>query len=475
VHILLASGLRAAIMPSVDRTDFYDVVVLGGGSAGYAAARTAYAQGRKVAVVEGAAEVGGLCILRGCMPTKALLQAAEVQHLVRKSPLWGVRGKAGPPNFRAVMARKDFLIEDFARYRRDQLTDGRFDFLRHAARFRNPSEIELDSGRVIRASSFIIATGSTQAVPDLPGLREAGYWTSDDALALRKLPKSILVLGGGAVAVEFAQFFARMGVEVTLVQRSAQLLKDFDPDAADVLLQVFQREGMRVYTRTRLQSAGRTQDGARFVEFLHEEKLVRVEAEQILFALGRMPATQSLELERAEVATDSGRIRTNAEMRTTQPHIFAAGDCTGPFEIVNVAIQQGEIAAWNASHPDRPRSIDYRLVSHVVFTDPPLAMTGMTETKAQSIGMAVRTARYPFSDHGKSMIMDALDGFVKLLTDATNGEIVGACCVGPMGGELIHEIVVAMSQHLTAAQLAAIPHYHPTLAEIWTYPAEELS
>jgi pyruvate/2-oxoglutarate dehydrogenase complex dihydrolipoamide dehydrogenase (E3) component len=162
-------------------------------------------------------------------------------------------------------------------------------------------------------------------------------------------------------------------------------------------------------------------------------------------------------------------------MQTSAPHIYAAGDCTGPHEIVHLAVQQGEIAGHNLAHPDSPRRMDYRLLISVVFTEPQVAFVGLTENEAKAQGISCLTASYPFNDHGKSLIMEAKDGFVKLLAEPGSGEILGGMCVGPAGGELIHEIVAAMARHMTVRELAAMPHYHPTLAEIWTYPAEELA
>ena len=194
-----------------------------------------------------------------------------------------------------------------------------------------------------------------------------------------------------------------------------------------------------------------------------------------MFALGRVPHTAGLGLEHAGVVLDKGRIVTNERMQTSAPHIYAAGDCTGPHEIVHIAIQQGEIAAHNLAHPDRPRVMDYRLLLNVVFTEPQIATVGLTEKEARARGVAYHAASYPFNDHGKSLIMEAKDGFVKLLADPATGEILGGACVGPLGGELIHEIAVAMAKRMTVEELVAVPHDHPTLAEIWTYPAEELA
>jgi pyruvate/2-oxoglutarate dehydrogenase complex dihydrolipoamide dehydrogenase (E3) component len=180
-------------------------------------------------------------------------------------------------------------------------------------------------------------------------------------------------------------------------------------------------------------------------------------------------------LENAGVKTENDRIITNSKMQTSAPHIFAAGDCTGPHDIVHIAVTQGEIAAHNIAQPKSPRKIDHRLLISIVFTEPQVAFVGLTEKEAKACGIAYLVASYPFNDHGKSLIMDAKDGFVKLLAHPKSGEILGGACVGPSGGELIHEIVAAMAKRMTAHELAALPHYHPTLAEIWTYPAEELT
>ena len=501
------------------RFDF-DVAVLGGGSGGYAAARTAAGAGLKTVVIEGGAEAGGLCILRGCMPTKALLYAAEVLHLASHPEPWGIRaGKTGF-DFKKVMARKNALIKEFADYRVQQLNAGKFKFIRAHARFVDAHTVELGRADLpvgqdaqqrvptkLTARHFVIATGSRVSPSPLPQLNDAGYITSDDALALKRLPHSLIILGGGAIACEFAQFFARFGVQVTLIQRSGHVLKEFDADAGMEIEKVFRREGIRVFTGTKLLGArlvarasrpfeSRRQDAratTKTVSFEQEGKTISVSAEEILFALGRVPNTASLGLENAGVKTENGRVVTDNKMQTSAPHIYAAGDCTGPHEIVHLAIQQGEIAARNiigrasvlasrnfaasssGSRGRSPHRMDYRLLISVVFTEPQVAFVGLTEKEAAARKIPFISASYPFNDHGKSLIMEAKDGFVKLLANPKSGEILGGSCVGPVGGELIHEIVAAMARRMTVHELAAMPHYHPTLAEIWTYPAEELA
>jgi pyruvate/2-oxoglutarate dehydrogenase complex dihydrolipoamide dehydrogenase (E3) component len=432
----------------------------------------------RVVVIEGGPEVGGLCILRGCMPSKALLYAAEALHLARQGKTWGLRIPKAGFDFARVMARKRAMVDDFAGFRRQELAGGRFDFLRAQTRFADGHTLELREAsgraRLLTAGHFIISTGSVPAGPPCPGLEEAGFWTSDDALSLKAPPRSLIVLGGGPVAVEMAQFFCRMDVKVTLLQRSGQILRESDADAAAALEKVLRREGVRIFAPTRLARAFR-RGAKKGVEFEHGGGTHWVTAEAILAATGRRPNTEGLGLDKAGVRTERGRIVTNAAMQSSAPHIYAAGDCTGPHEIVHLAVEQGELAAHNIAHPRRRRGMDYRLLTRVVFTEPQVATAGLTEKEARAGGVPFLAASYAFADHGKSLIMEAKDGFVKLLAHPKTGEIMGGTCVGPMGGELIHEIVAAMSKRMTAGELAALPHYHPTLAEIWTYPAGELA
>ena len=452
----------------------YDLAVIGAGSGGYAAARTAASDGLKTVLLEGGEEVGGLCILRGCMPSKALLYAAEVLYLTSHAGPFGIHADDVRVNFPQVMARKNALIKDFADYRQQQLANGKFKFLRALARFTDPHTLELSTGQRLTAGHFVVATGSVVSPSPLPQLDDLNCLTSDTALSLDKLPKSLIVLGAGAVAVELAQFFVRFGVRVTMVQRSAHILHAFDHDAATELEKVLRREGINVYTGTKLVDARRVGDEKEVV-FEHNGQTVRVRAEEVLYALGRVPNIASLGLESIGVRLEAGGVGTNPRMQSNLPHIYAAGDVTGQSEIVHVAIQQGEVAAHNVAHPASMKQMDYRLLTEVIFTEPQLAVVGFTEKSARAANRPYLAASYPFNDHGKSLIMEAKDGFVKLLADPTTGEIIGGGCIGPSGGELIHEIIAAMYKRMTVHELAAMPHYHPTLAEIWTYPAEELA
>ncbi|MGH8048118.1 MAG: dihydrolipoyl dehydrogenase family protein [Chthoniobacterales bacterium] len=459
----------------------YDFAIIGGGSAGYAAARTATALGLKTVIVEGGREVGGLCILRGCMPSKTLIESANRMLTLRRAEEFGLRAGGLEAHADEIVARKRKLIGGFADYRREELESGKFDFIRGRARFTDPHTIEIEwpdtQPRTLRAKSFLIATGSVVNQPEIPGLPECGAITSDEALELQVLPKSLVVLGAGPVALELAHYFSALGTEVTVLQRGSQILTGSDPDLAEALEKAL-RERMAIFTKTKVTAIECDARGKR-VTFEHGGKSLTVECAQILNALGRHPDLDGLGLDAAKVEQTHGNVGTNARQQTSQPHIFAAGDCCGPYQIVHIAVQQGEIAARNAARILKNdvalESSDYRLKLYVVFTEPQLAMVGLSEAEARERGIAYRTAKYPFDDHGKSLVMGETHGFVKLIADAKTREILGGSVVGPHASDLIHEIVVAMNFRTTAAQLAAIPHYHPTLSEIWTYPAEELA
>ena len=460
----------------------YDFVVIGGGSAGYAGAATAARLGLKTAVIEGGRDVGGLCILRGCMPSKTLLESGHRAEAIRRAGEFGLHAEYRSADGPAIRARKRKLIGEFADHRRQQLEKGNFDFIRGEGSFVDAHTIEvrlLDGGvRTLTAGAFLIATGSRVQWHDMPGLRETGVWTSDDVLDSEHIPASVVVLGGGAIALELASYYAGVGSRVTVIQRSEQVLKETDADVAEAVTEALEYRGIKIWRNTRLLRAERAGEGKR-VHFSHAGVDQSVEAEEIVYALGREPAIDRLQLAKAGVAANDRAIVADAHQRCGPAHIFAAGDVCGPLEIVHIAIQQAEIAARNAARTlhrldGAPEEIDYRLALFAVFTEPQVSAVGLSEREARKKHDIV-VAKYPFGDHGKSLIHGSTHGFVKLIAERETRRIIGASCVGPEAAELIHEIVVAMHFRATAGDLARIPHYHPTLSEIWTYPAEELA
>ena len=448
-----------------------DIVVIGGGSAGYSSANTAQQLGARVTILD-PGPLGGLCILRGCMPTKTILRSSDIISLMRRAKEFGLLPVTPQANLAEINDRKNRLIGEFADYRIEQLNNPRFNLIQSAGSFISPNSVLVD-GKTLTAKHFIIATGSVVAEYPIPGLQEAGYLTSDDVLDLRNQPKSMIVLGAGAVAVELAQFFQRIGTRVSLIQRSGHIMSQGDEDLARPVEARFREEGMEVFTDTKLLRVEKTGD-ERTVFFTHEGNEKSVQAEVILQALGRRPNIDGLNLQSAGVETDKGKIVVNSEMRTSQPNIFAVGDVNGLHEIVHIAIQHGEVAAYNAVFPEKPQKrMDDRLKTSVVFTDPAVASVGLDEKECKAQGIDYFVASYPFDDHGKSMTLGETHGHVKILCDA-KGEVIGGHIVGAEAGELIHQLITLMHFHGTVHDLATMPHYHPTLSEILTYPAEEL-
>ena len=452
----------------------YDFIVIGGGSAGYNAARKALEFTESVAVADGAEELGGLCILRGCMPSKTLIYVGEILHHARHGERFGLDIPTVRPDMKRVAVRKREIIADFASYRQQGLTSGKFDLHRGNARFRDPNTVELENGTVLKGKKFLISTGSRVDWPPVPGLTEAQLWTSDDVLDLDFLPESVIVLGGGIVACEMAQYLQRMGTRVTLIQRSPHILKELPVDAAKVVEQAFRDEGMEVFTGTQITAIRKTGSGIE-VAFRHDDREITRQAAHGLNALGRRANTDGLNLEAAGVnLKKNGQIETDTFQRTTQPHIYAAGDCAGPYEIVHIAIQQGEVAAQHALEKS-VSPVDYDQLLMVLFTDPQVAAAGRSEQALREAGVDVVAASFPFDDHGKSILMEAKYGCVKVIASRSDGRILGAEIVGKDAGELIHSLSTAIALRATVHDLLKAPWYHPTLSEIITYPLEDIA
>jgi pyruvate/2-oxoglutarate dehydrogenase complex dihydrolipoamide dehydrogenase (E3) component len=453
----------------------YDLAVIGGGSAGYNAARVAAELGQRVAIVDGARRLGGLCILRGCMPSKTLLYAAEVLHLAQEGKAFGLAIPPARADMKAMSARKRRIIKEFADDRVRALESGKFDLIRAQARFADSRTLDLSDGRRLRARRFLLATGSRASVPAIPGLAEIPSWTSDDVLDLDFVPASVIVLGGGVVACELAQFLRRIGARVTLVQRSRNILRDHSKDASDVIQKAFVDEGIELFAGTAIQRVAADRRGIA-VEFLHDGRKITRRAAHLFNALGREPNTAALNLHAAGVRTrPGGQVITNRWQQTSAPHIYAAGDCAGPVEIVHVAIQQGELAARRAAGVRGLKPVDYGLLLNVVFTDPQLATIGRMERDLAARDRPFLAASHPFGDHGRSILMEARRGYVKVIAEPRRGRILGAEIVGIDAGEIIHCFSAPLAMRATVFDMLRAPWYHPTLAEIITYPLEEIA
>jgi len=447
------------------------LVVVGSGSGGFAAARTARDMGADVALVDHG-PLGGLCILRGCMPSKTLIASSDAVQDMREAGELGIHAGNITIDFPHIMRRKRELVKGFADYRIEGIEQ--FPLYMGQAHFLSPRELQVGENLVVEADKFIIATGSCVAPASaVHGLQDVGYIDSDGALELSELPKSLIVLGGGYIGCELGQFFARMGVKTSIVLRSAHLLSTEDHDIGEALTEYYRDEGIDVHTKTQIMRVS-MRDGKKVVHVAREGVEGDLEADELLYCLGRVPNFSGLNLDAAQVKCHAiTGIEIDETMRTCNPDIYAIGDVAGKHMLVHVAIYEGEVAARNALTNGNER-VDYSLQkTHTVFSDPQVAVVGHTERELQAQGVAYVKGTYDFAEHGKAQCLNKTKGFVKMMASADTGEILGAAILGAHGSDLIHEIIVAMRYKATVQDFMLIPHLHPTMAEIWTYPAEE--
>jgi dihydrolipoamide dehydrogenase len=445
----------------------YDVIVLGGGSAGTSAGRAAVMAGARTAVVNDG-ELGGLCILRGCMPTKAMLASAHAAHEARHTEPLGVdlEGRV-VPRFDRIMARKDRLVARFKRAKVASVEAQDYDLLSGRATFEPGGGLAVD-GRVLTARRYVIATGSVPRVPPVPGLDGVPYLTSDDVMKLKSPPASLVVYGGGFIGLELAQFFARIGTEVLLVVRSP-LLHHYDLECGAELARALSSEPrLELAVPAVLARVERSGSGVR-VRIESEGQTRERRADALLVATGRRAALDGLGLDQVGLAPPGECLSHDAAMRTENPDIFVAGDATGAFQILHLANQEGTVAGHNAAAGSPERVMDYRLKMSVVFTDPPFAHVGLTEAgveEERARGREVCTSTVAFPQTGRAITLEVEHGLWKLVIERASCEILGSAILGPRADDLIHLVSLMMHYRGTVHDIPRLPWYHPTLSEV---------
>ena len=443
-------------------TGRYDLVVLGGGSAGLVAAGIAAELGARVALLD-TGNLGGECLWTGCVPSKTLIASARAAHQARDLGGFGLCGHLDPVDLGAVMDRVQGVIatisqtED-AEAMRKRGVDVRFG----AAAFRSPHELTLD-GEPLRGRAFLICTGSAAAVPPIDGLHESGYLTNETIFGLRMLPAHLIVAGGGPVGVEMAQAFRRLGSAVTVLAGERGLLPREDEEVGRAVADLFDREGIAVQ-RARL--AGVARDGAVVrARYAGPDGEGSAEGDRLLLALGRRPNVEGLGLERAGVRYDRDHgIAIDAYLRTSMPHIFACGDVSGPYRFTHAAGFQAATAVRNALYPWLKSKAHPDPMPWTTFTDPEVARVGQTEAEARRAHGKVLVLRAAFARADRALAEGRAEGFVKLIVTPWRGRILGGHIVGPQAGELIQEVTLAMRKGLGVRALADTIHVYPTLA-----------
>lgn len=441
----------------------YDVVVLGGGSAGTAAAKAAADAGART-VMFNDGELGGLCILMGCMPTKTMLHAAHLAHHARHHATPGVGRAELEIDFPAVMANKDQKVARFKRAKVSSIEKGGYEVVNARASFVGPDRVEAGGETYRFVKGAVIATGSVPSIPPLPGVQDVPYWTSDDVLRLKERPESAIVVGSRAIGLELSQFLSRMGTRVTLVSRS-RLCSWADPMITEEMERVIADEpNLELMAPAPPGRVEKVDGGIRLHIGTNEKR--RVEAEVIVLATGRRAALDGLGLESAGVAVEGGRVVCGRDMRTTNPTVFVAGDASGDKQLLHVANWEGRAAGLGAAQVPGEHEVEQRLNMGVVFSDPPLAALGLNEAEARKQGLDVVTASLKFPETGRAITMDVEHGAAKLVADAKTGEILGAQLLGPRADDVIHVLAGIMYYRGTAAQMLEMPWYHPTISEV---------
>lgn len=443
----------------------YDLAVIGSGSAAFAAAITAREQGAQVVMVE-RGTIGGTCVNIGCVPSKTLLKAAETYHAAGHHPFAGIETDAGGVELGETTAQKDRLVGHLRQEKYANLIDlygwemitGQGD-----ARFLDAATLAVGS-RTIQAQHFLIATGARPAIPPIPGLADSGYLTSTTALELTALPRSLVVIGAGYIALELGQLFRRLGTEVTILQRGNRLLAEAEPEVSEAVEVLLAREGIEVLTGAHIQRVAR--NGSERQVHVHVDGTERVlRGEQVLVATGRTPNVDALQLPAAGIETDEGgAIRVDAQLRTSNPRVFAAGDVTLAPQYVYVAAYQGGLAAENAlTHANR--TVDLRALPGVIFTDPQIATVGLTEAQARETGIEVKTSVLPIDAVPRAQVNYEAVGVFKLVADAATNQVLGAHIVASNAGEVVSAATLAVKHGLTVTDLVESFAPYLTMAE----------
>ncbi len=452
----------------------YDVAIIGGGPAGYTAAIRAAQYGLKVVLFEQSPKLGGTCLHVGCIPTKALLFNAEIWEHLQHAADFGIEGIGAPTlNWSAVLRRKDAIIDKHAKGLDFLMKKHKITRIEGIGRLTGPSsngihtvDLTAVSGEAsqIKAKNVILATGSEAKM--LPGLQaDDRILTNIEILAMEQLPKSLIIIGAGAVGVEFASLFRAFGVEVTILEFLPRIVPVEDEEISKELTRLFKKRGIDVNTGAKVEAVERTEAGAR-VAFTDANGRPQVkEAEKVLVAVGRAGRTSGIGVEKTHIELERGLIKVNEAQETAEPGIFAIGDIVaGLPQLAHVGAMCGLItAAKIAGRSFRPVRRDR--IPGCTYTEPQIASVGLTEAQAREKGYEVKVGKFPFAGNSKATILGNHDGFVKVIAEAKYGEILGVHILGPQATELIAEAVAVLELEGTVEELMYTIHAHPTLAE----------
>jgi dihydrolipoamide dehydrogenase len=420
----------------------YDLAVIGAGWAGFNAALRAKDSGLKVCLIE-SGQIGGTCLNRGCIPTKALIACAKIYSLIKKSSGFGIESDNPRFNFSKIQERKNKLIWDLAQGMQSRL--GEIDFIKSAAEIVSEHEIKIDTGK-LSAKFILIASGSRPVELAQLKFDALKIISSDEILSLPSVPRSLLIIGGGVIGCEFASLFSTLGAEVSILEKLSMLLPGEDKEVARKIEVIFKKKGIKVYTNADLSA----------VDLNIYEK--------ILVCVGREPNIAGLGLENLGIKLEKKGIAVDDYLRTSVANIYAAGDCTTKVMLAHYAAYQGVKAVENMISDNKYKA-DNSVVPACVFCDPEISSVGLNEERAVAAGLAVKVYKFDFRASSMARIIDEPEGFIKILSNPDTEEVIGGCIIGPKATELIAILTMAVSAHLKVSQIRAIIFAHPTLSE----------
>ncbi len=446
----------------------YDLIVIGSGPGGYSAAVRAGQYGLKTAIIEKDPKLGGTCLHVGCIPTKALLHTADVWEYFKHSADQGIQCENPRLDYPKVLDRKNKIVSKHAKGVEFLMKKNKVDTIRGFGTLQGNGRVLVRDGdktQTLEAKNIIIATGSVARM--LPGLESdaKSILTNIEILDLPAVPKTMAIIGAGAVGVEFASIFNRFGTKVTVFEMLPRLVPVEDEEVSKELERVFRKTGIRCETGAKVESIERTANGVRFCAALANGKREEMEAETLLVAVGRKPNTDGIGLETIQCQVDRGFIKVDENQQVGEAGVYAIGDVVaGTPQLAHVASMEGMVAvAHMAGKPVKP--INRNRIPGATYTEPGIGSVGLTEAQAKAQGFSVKVGKFPFSANSKASILGSHDGFVKIVSDQRFGEILGVHIIGPQAFELISEAVTAMESEATVESMVHTIHAHPTLYE----------
>jgi dihydrolipoamide dehydrogenase len=441
------------------------ITIIGGGPGGYVAAIQAAKMGAKVVLVE-KDRLGGTCLNRGCVPTKALVRSANVYNIIKNSKEFGVEVESCNINIEKIIERKDNIVNQLVKGISFLIKKNKIIYIEGQGEIKDKNTVIVKEDDIlINTKNIIIATGSTADIPPIKGIDNENVLTSTQMLDLKELPESLVIIGGGVIGMEFAFIYASFGVKVTVIEFLSQILNTFDKDVLREIKKSAKKAGISIHTNAKVIEIKESKDKNCVVAFEKNEEVNYVTSNKVLISAGRKPYFKGIGLEKLGIELNDGDrgIKVNEKMQTSIPNIYAIGDVTNKILLAHVASHQGVVAVKNILNEDT--DMDYSAIPSAVFTVPEIGTVGINEKTAEEMGIDYKVGKFPFTANGKALTAGKTEGFVKIIRDVKTNRVIGATIIGTHATDLIAEITLAIKNNLTIYEIIETIYAHPTTAE----------